>query len=164
MMVAATDRGLCFVQFGESDDELLAMLRDEYPSAALAPMKQPYPEELGVWIGALSRHLEGDQPRLDLPVDVRATAFRRKVWDYLKTIPCGQVRSYTEVAAAIGQPTAARAVAQACAANPVAIAIPCHRVICGNGALGGYRWGIERKQALIAHERIAHGGSSRVHG
>jgi AraC family transcriptional regulator of adaptative response/methylated-DNA-[protein]-cysteine methyltransferase len=97
--------------------------------------------------------LDGQQPRLDLPVDVRATAFQMKVWQYLQSIPYGSVQSYAEVAAGLGQPRAARAVARACAQNRVALAIPCHRVIRGTGELGGYRWGLERKRVLIDLER-----------
>jgi AraC family transcriptional regulator of adaptative response/methylated-DNA-[protein]-cysteine methyltransferase len=103
----------------------------------------------------LREHVRGREPRLDLPVDVRATAFQMKVWNYLRTIPRGRVQSYSAVAAGIGQPSAARAVARACAANRVALAIPCHRVIrgSGDGDLGGYRWGAGRKKALIESER-----------
>jgi len=102
---------------------------------------------------ALREHLDGQQPRLDLPLDVRATAFQMKVWQYLQSIPYGSVESYAEVAAGLGQPTAARAVARACSQNRVALAIPCHRVIRGTGELGGYRWGLERKRTLIDLER-----------
>ena len=101
---------------------------------------------------ALKRYLEHKQPSLDLPVDVRATAFQMRVWNYLQSIPSGEVRSYGEVAAAIGAPSATRAVARACATNPVALAIPCHRVIRGSGELGGYRWGLERKRELLEME------------
>jgi len=161
MMVGATNRGLCFVQFGESQHELLEMLRKEYPAATLERMRQPYAEQFGLWMEALSRHLRGDQPRLDLPIDVRATAFQFKVWKYLQSIPYGEVQSYTEVARTIGRPAAARAVARACASNRVAIVIPCHRVIRGNGELGGYRWGLERKRVLIDRERAARAGTLR---
>jgi AraC family transcriptional regulator, regulatory protein of adaptative response / methylated-DNA-[protein]-cysteine methyltransferase len=153
LMIGATDRGLCFVQFGESEEELSAALRREYPAAQIAPMGSPGPAEFDGWMAALMRHLEGAQPRLDLPLDVRATAFQMRVWKYLQTIPPGEVQSYGEVAAAIGAPRAVRAVARACASNTVAVAIPCHRVIRGTGELGGYRWGLERKRALIDRER-----------
>ncbi|HBY62186.1 MAG TPA: bifunctional DNA-binding transcriptional regulator/O6-methylguanine-DNA methyltransferase Ada [Solibacterales bacterium] len=155
MMIGATDRGLCFVQFGESGDQLLAVLRAEYPEAALTPMAEPHPEQFRLWIGALCRSLEGVEPRLDLPLDVRATAFQMRVWKYLQSIPRGEVQSYGEVARGLGSPAAHRAVARACASNPVALVIPCHRVIRGDGALGGYRWGLERKRALIDRERAA---------
>jgi len=153
IMLGATDRGLCFVQFGESAENLLEALQREYPAARLEPMRQPHPAGFRRWIESLNRHLAGVQPGLSLPLDIRATAFQMRVWNYLQTIPYGQVQSYGEVAAAIGQPTATRAVARACAANTVAVLIPCHRVIRGTGALGGYRWGLARKRALIDLER-----------
>jgi AraC family transcriptional regulator, regulatory protein of adaptative response / methylated-DNA-[protein]-cysteine methyltransferase len=155
MMIGATDRGLCFVQFGDSRVKLLAMLRAEFPAAALAEMKQPYPEQFGLWVQALIGHLSGDRQRLSLPVDVRGTAFQFRVWTYLQSIPYGEVQSYSEVARGIQQPGANRAVAQACASNKVAIAVPCHRVIRGNGEMGGYRWGVARKRTLIDLERSA---------
>ncbi len=152
LLIGATDRGLCFVQFGDSQHELQAALRSEYPGADLKPMPTPWPQPFQAWISALERHLNASQP-LDLPVDIRATAFQMKVWRYLQSIPRGEVRSYGEVAAAIGQPTAARAVAGACAKNRVALVIPCHRVIRGSGELGGYRWGLPRKRALLDREK-----------
>ena len=155
MMIGATDRGLCFLQFGESREELLAMLQREYPAAALNETKPPYGEQLDAWIKALLRFLRREQVRLDLPLDVRATAFQLKVWKYLQSIPYGEVQSYAEVAAALGSPAAARAVARACSANRVAIVIPCHRVIRGTGELGGYRWGLDRKRVLLDNERSA---------
>jgi AraC family transcriptional regulator, regulatory protein of adaptative response / methylated-DNA-[protein]-cysteine methyltransferase len=118
-------------------------------------MREPYPEEFQNWMTALKNHLAGQQPRLDLPLDLRATAFQMKVWQYLQSIPYGSVQSYAEVASGMGQPKAARAVAGACAANRVALVIPCHRVIRGTGELGGYRWGIARKRVLIDKERHA---------
>ena len=153
MMIGATDRGICSVQFGESRDALLESLRREYPAAEIAPMKDPPDPEFRKWMEALTAHLSGNQPRLDLPLDIRATAFQMRVWNYLQSIPYGEVQSYGEVAAGIGQPAATRAVARACATNPVAIAIPCHRVIRGTGELGGYRWGMARKRGLIDLER-----------
>jgi AraC family transcriptional regulator of adaptative response/methylated-DNA-[protein]-cysteine methyltransferase len=153
VVVGATDRGICFIRFGDDVEELAAQLRAEYGNATIAPMAQPYHPEFARWVEALSRHLEGEQPQLDLPLDIRATAFQMRVWRYLQSIPYGSVESYAEVAAGIGQPSAARAVARACATNPVAIAIPCHRVIRGSGELAGYRWGLERKRTLIDRER-----------
>jgi AraC family transcriptional regulator, regulatory protein of adaptative response / methylated-DNA-[protein]-cysteine methyltransferase len=153
IMIGATDRGLCFVQFGNSRTELFHRLRAEYPAGSLAEMKQPYPEQFGLWVQALVRHLNGDQQRLRLPIDVRGTAFQFRVWTYLQSIPYGEVQSYSEVAKSIRNPGARRAVAQACASNKVAIAVPCHRVIRGNGEMGGYRWGIARKRTLIDLER-----------
>ncbi len=153
MMIGATDRGICFVQFGRSRQELLRALETEYPAASLEPMRNPAPPVFGEWIAALSAHLAGKQPHLDLPLDIRATAFQMRVWSYLRSIPYGETRSYAEVAGAIGQPRAARAVASACARNRVAILIPCHRVIRTTGELGGYRWGMALKKKLIATER-----------
>jgi AraC family transcriptional regulator of adaptative response/methylated-DNA-[protein]-cysteine methyltransferase len=116
-------------------------------------MATPPPAEFQKWIQALLNHLEGNQPKLALPLDIQATAFQMRVWNYLQSIPYGEVQGYGEVAAGIGQPSATRAVARACATNTVAIAIPCHRVIRGTGELGGYRWGMARKRALIDLER-----------
>ena len=155
MMIGATDRGLCFVQFGESEDELLAQLTREYPQAARLPMAKPYPDQFESWMAAIRQHLDGHEVRLDLPLDVQATAFQLKVWRYLQSIPSGHVESYQEVARAIGRPSAARAVARACASNRVAIVIPCHRVIRGTGELGGYKWGLARKRTLLDLERAA---------
>ena len=152
MLVGATDRGICFLQFGDETD-LLAQLRKEYSNARITPMKKTSQPALARWVDALSHHLAGDRPRLDLPLDVRATAFQMRVWAYLQSIPYGHVQSYGEVAKAIGRPRAARAVARACAANVCALVIPCHRVIRGTGELGGYRWKVERKRALIDRER-----------
>jgi AraC family transcriptional regulator of adaptative response/methylated-DNA-[protein]-cysteine methyltransferase len=157
MMVGATDRGLCFIQFAESEPDLLVQLRKEYPAAELQPMDKPWSEQFRLWMYSLDRHLNGTEPKLDLPVEVRATAFQLKVWKYLQSIPYGTVYSYAEVATAIGQATATRAVANACARNTVAIVIPCHRVIRGDGELGGYRWGLARKRTLIDQERATTG-------
>ncbi len=153
MMIGATDRGLCFIQFGNSEEELLVELRREYPAAEVEPMRKPFLPEFQAWMAALTRHLAGKQPDLTLPLDIRATAFQMRVWNYLQSIPYGEVQSYGEVAKGIGQPAATRAVARACASNRVALVIPCHRVIRGTGELGGYRWGLERKRVLIDRER-----------
>jgi len=162
MMLAATDRGLCFLQFGESDAELLGMLRAEFPEARFEKMAAG--GAFDEWMRALREHLSGregvDQP-LGLPLDLRATAFQMRVWNYLRTIPAGSVRSYAEVAEGIGRPGAARAVARACASNRVALVIPCHRVIRGDGGLGGYRWGLERKRALLESEKNRAAGEGK---
>lgn len=156
LTIGATDRGLCFVQFGETAEQLEAELRREYPAAAvMCPMREPWPEPFREWIAALEEHLRGARPRLELPLDLRATAFQMKVWRYLQSIPYGETRSYAQVAAGIGNPKSARAVARACAGNRVALAIPCHRVIRGTGELTGYRWGVERKRALLEREKAA---------
>jgi AraC family transcriptional regulator, regulatory protein of adaptative response / methylated-DNA-[protein]-cysteine methyltransferase len=153
MMIGATDRGLCFLQFGDTPKGLLTMLEQEYPSAKIEAMVAPYHPYLQKWISALNGYLAGTHPHLDLPVDIRATTFQIRVWNYLQSIPYGEVQSYGEVAAGIGSPNATRAAARACAANTIALVIPCHRVIRGTGELGGYRWGLARKRTLIDRER-----------
>ncbi|MFN7919844.1 MAG: methylated-DNA--[protein]-cysteine S-methyltransferase [Bryobacteraceae bacterium] len=153
MMIGATDRGLCFLEFGERESDLLARLRAEYPEARIQPMPDPPPPAFAAWIEALNRYLEGQEADLRVPIHIRATTFQLLVWRYLQQIPSGSVESYSEVAEAIGHPRAARAVARACASNRVALAIPCHRVIRGTGEMGGYRWGAERKRVLLDKER-----------
>lgn len=149
VLIAATERGLATIRFGDSRQGLEAELAREYPQA-----KRTYDaEHLRPWMEHLQRALAGQALETDIPLDIQATAFQWKVWRALQTIPAGQTRSYSDVAQAIGQPNAVRAVAQACAANHVAVFIPCHRVVRNNGQLGGYRWGIERKQALLALEQ-----------
>ena len=159
MMIAATDRGLCSLQFGESEAELRARLAKEFPAAKLSPMLPERKGQFAEWIRALTQYLKGSDTALDLPLDVRGTAFQMKVWSYLQRIPYGEVQSYSEVAAGIGRPQAVRAVGSACARNEVALVIPCHRVIRGDGGLGGYRWGLHRKRALIERERTVRAGS-----
>ena len=155
LMIGATDRGICFLQFGDSDRALQAELRRQFPAAAVQPMPATHEEQFESWMAALNRHLRGLEPRLDLPLDVRGTAFQLIVWRYLQKVPYGEVRSYSEVAEAIGKPSAARAVARACASNGVALLIPCHRVVRGTGELGGYRWGVQRKRVLLDTERAS---------
>lgn len=161
LMIGATDRGLCFVQFGDDEASLLAQLRAEYPQADCQPMEDGASGALAVWMEALLEHLKTGLPHQDLPLDIKGTAFQWKVWRYLQSIPAGGVQSYAEVAQGIGMPTAARAVARACASNVVALAIPCHRVIRGDGSLSGYRWGVDRKRALLDQERKANAGARR---
>jgi len=161
VMIGATDRGICFIQFGDDEKALQRQLTAEYPAATHAPMPADQRDTFAAWMRALSAYLEGHTAALDLPLDVRGTAFQMRVWRYLQTIPFGEVQSYSEVASGIGQPSAARAVAQACASNTVALAIPCHRVIRGNGELGGYRWGVERKRTLLDRERAARSESPK---
>jgi AraC family transcriptional regulator of adaptative response/methylated-DNA-[protein]-cysteine methyltransferase len=153
MMVAATDRGICSVQFADDEADLLKMLQKEYPQAQPKRMAKPYHPDFARWMSALRDHLAGNQPHLSLPLDIRATAFQMRVWNYLQSIPYGEVQSYSEVASGIGRPTAARAVARACASNRVAVLIPCHRVIRGTGDLGGYKWGLGLKRTIIDYER-----------
>ncbi|HEX6509101.1 MAG TPA: bifunctional DNA-binding transcriptional regulator/O6-methylguanine-DNA methyltransferase Ada [Chloroflexota bacterium] len=149
LLVAGTEEGVCAISLGSSDESLEAVLKGEYGAATI----ERDDDALGRWAGELVRHLDGRQPHLDLPLDVRATAFQRRVWELLRAIPYGSTKTYREIAGELGDPNAARAVAGACAANPVAIAVPCHRVVRGDGGLGGYRWGIERKRRLLAQER-----------
>lgn len=151
MLIAATERGICSIQFARSDGELMEGLKREFPFAA----RKSDEGGLRSWVSALLKHMRGkdlDSSSL-LPLDIRATAFQRRVWAYLQSIPFGATRSYSQVAKAIGRPSACRAVARTCATNPVAIAIPCHRVVREDGSMGGYRWGIERKKALLEMER-----------
>lgn len=155
VMLAATKKGVCFVQFGPDDDALHAELAREFPRAALAPAAEAARPDLDAWITALDAHLSTGGPRPDLPLDLRGTAFQMAVWRFLQTIPAGEVVSYTEAAAALGKPKAVRALASACARNRVAVLVPCHRVLRGDGSLGGYRGGLDRKRALIASERQA---------
>ena len=149
LLVAATERGICKLSLGDAPAPLIADLAAEFDRA------ERIQDDAGVgyWVERIIAYLEGWQPNLDLPLDLRATAFQLKVWAELQAIPVGETRSYSEVAAAIGQPSASRAVAGACARNPVALVIPCHRIIRADNRLGGYRWGIERKRAILERER-----------
>jgi len=149
MLIAATDRGVCAIQFARSDDELIEGLKREFPFA----VRKPDEGGLQAWIEAVLSKMAGSELNAALPLDIRATAFQRRVWMYLQSIPFGATRSYGEVAKAIGQPSASRAVARACATNPVAVAIPCHRVVREDGNISGYRWGVERKKTLLEMER-----------
>jgi AraC family transcriptional regulator of adaptative response/methylated-DNA-[protein]-cysteine methyltransferase len=149
MLIAATDRGVCSIQFAHSDAELLEGLKREFQFAA----RKLDEGGLSSWVSALLKQMRGKDLDSSLPLDIRATAFQRLVWAYLQSIPFGTTRSYSQVAKAIGQPAACRAVARACATNPVAVAIPCHRVVRENGSMGGYRWGMERKKALLEMEQ-----------
>jgi AraC family transcriptional regulator of adaptative response/methylated-DNA-[protein]-cysteine methyltransferase len=149
VLVAATEQGVCSVKIGNSESSLVNDLRREYPAADIAANQQPNNE----WVKAIAKHLRGDSPALDLPIDVQATAFQWKVWRALQQIPYGETRAYAEVARSIGKPKAVRAVASACANNPVAIVVPCHRVVPASGGTGRYRWGAERKAKLLERER-----------
>jgi AraC family transcriptional regulator of adaptative response/methylated-DNA-[protein]-cysteine methyltransferase len=149
LLLAGTDRGICAVKLGDGDRALQAELFAEYPAAEF----ERDDAGLRAWANAVVSHLAGTQPHLDLPLDVRATAFQWRVWQELRAIPYGQTASYSEVARRIKKPKAVRAVARACATNPVAIIVPCHRVVRDNGALAGYRWGLERKKTLLEQEK-----------
>lgn len=148
LLVAATERGISAVYLGESEKTLSAELAREYPRAQIrrsdAALKR--------WTDAILQHLGGVSPRLDLPTDVQATAFQRRVWEELRRIPYGETRTYKQIARLIGRPSAIRAVARACATNPTSIVVPCHRVVRGDGNLAGYRWGVKKKNALLQRE------------
>ena len=159
MLLAATAQGVCAISFGDDDAALEMQLRAEFPAAELARAE----DRLQPWVSMLLEHLAGRQPRLDLPLDVQATAFQLQVWAALREIPYGQTRTYAEVAQTIGRPRAVRAVGHACATNPAAVLTPCHRVVRSDGGLGGYRWGLERKEALLAQEQRA-GEGERLAG
>jgi AraC family transcriptional regulator of adaptative response/methylated-DNA-[protein]-cysteine methyltransferase len=157
LLVGATDRGISALCLGESDERLEAALRKEYSRAEIRRDRNG----LEGWVTKILAHLRGREPNLDLPTDVQATAFQRRVWEELRRIPYGTTRTYSQVARAIGRPSAIRAVARACATNPVSVVVPCHRVVRGDGNLAGYRWGLERKRALLEHES-ANVGSKRT--
>lgn len=149
LLLAATGRGVCAVALGTSAAGLQRALRRAFPSADIRR------DDAGLrpWAQRLLDHVGGRRADLDLPLDVTATAFQSRVWDAVRAIPFGQTRSYKQIATAIGRPRAVRAVARACAANPAAVVIPCHRVVREDGRIGGYRWGARRKRALLAYER-----------
>lgn len=149
LLVAATERGICSVAFGDTEKELEESLRDEFPRADIEQDKNG----LDQWVAALLLHLEGQMPNLNLPLDVQATAFQHRVWEELRRIPYGETRSYGDIAKALDQPTATRAVARACATNPAALVTPCHRVVREDGSPSGYRWGVERKKKLLDQEK-----------
>jgi len=149
LLVGSTDRGVSAVYLGESDAHLEAALRKEYPRTDL----QRDRNGRNAWVEKILDHLRGKEPHLDLPTDVQATAFQRRVWEELRRIPYGTTKTYSDVARAIGRPAAIRAVARACATNPVSVVVPCHRVVREDGKLAGYRWGLDRKLALIEKER-----------
>jgi AraC family transcriptional regulator of adaptative response/methylated-DNA-[protein]-cysteine methyltransferase len=148
LLVAVTERGICSVSLGDDEDALVSTLRAEYPAAELVRTS----DATDRLVDAVVAHVEGNARGDELPLDLRATAFQWQVWRALQRIPEGATRSYQEIARELGQPSAARAVARACASNRVAVLIPCHRVVRGDGALGGYRWGVARKAALLARE------------
>ena len=153
VLVAATERGVCSVALGDEDSELTAALFAEYPNASIDSKDTLISPSLNLWLNSVLEHLNGKSPRIELPLDIQATAFQWRVWEELRRIPLGSTKSYQEVANAIGKPKAARAVAGACAGNHLALVIPCHRVIRGDKSLGGYRWGLDRKQQLLEKER-----------
>jgi len=149
-LVAATSKGICSIQFGSSGKDLEEQLQNQFSQAQLIRDDAG----LAVWVDSLNERIRGLEGR-PLPLDIQATAFQRLVWEHLQKIPMGTTQSYGEIARQIGNPKAARAVARACASNPVAVAIPCHRVVHEDGDLGGYHWGRERKKALLTNEKNA---------
>jgi AraC family transcriptional regulator of adaptative response/methylated-DNA-[protein]-cysteine methyltransferase len=148
LLIARTERGICAINLGDDDASLARQLRREFVGATT----ERDDEGLRVWAEAVLAGLDGAQPHAALPLDVRASAFQRRVWQALRAIPYGETRTYGQVAAAIGSPGAARAVGRACATNPVALVVPCHRVVASGGNLGGYASGVERKRWLLDHE------------
>jgi AraC family transcriptional regulator, regulatory protein of adaptative response / methylated-DNA-[protein]-cysteine methyltransferase len=150
VLVAATERGVSAVYLGDDEEKLTAELHAEYPRAEIAAAANSFER----WVKEVLLRIEGQPPHLELPLDLQATAFQRRVWKELQCIPRGRTRTYAQVARSLGQPKAVRAVARACATNPVSIVVPCHRVIRQDGALAGYRWGLSRKERLLASERF----------
>jgi len=150
LLLGVTDRGICAVYLGSTDLPLEESLRQEYPAARIERSEGEVPG-----LVQILEHLAGSRPHLDLPLDVQATAFQWRVWQELCKIPYGQTRTYRQIAEALGEPQSVRAVGRACATNPVSVVIPCHRAVRADGGLGGYRWGLERKQALLDRERNA---------
>lgn len=149
LLVAATARGVCFLCLGDTDAALVTALRAEFPQADAVERDE---RAIAAPVDAVLRYLAGETPHVGLPLDVRATAFQRRVWQELIAIPAGETRSYSQIAEALGLPHGQRAVGRACATNPVSIIVPCHRALRADGSLGGYRWGLRRKQALLQHE------------
>ena len=157
LLVGATERGISALYLGKDDGPLESSLRKEYPRAEIRRDRNG----LEGWVGKILAHLRGREPNLDLPTDVQATAFQRRVWEELRKIPYGATRTYSQVARAMGKPKAIRAVARACATNPVSVVVPCHRVVREDGNLAGYRWGLERKQALLEQESAERGETAQ---
>lgn len=157
LAMAAAARGVCFVEFGESAAALRAALAREFPRARLEPAPDAAEAPLDAWMEALATHLDAGGPHPDLPLELRGTAFQIKVWRFLLRVRRGEVVTYTALAAGVGAPRAVRAAASACAANRLAVLVPCHRALRADGGLGGYRWGLDRKRALLEAE----GGDAR---
>jgi AraC family transcriptional regulator of adaptative response/methylated-DNA-[protein]-cysteine methyltransferase len=149
ILVAASDKGICAILLGDDSTRLVHDLEDQFPRAELVGGDADFERVVAKVIGFVEMPSLG----LDLPLDIRGTAFQRRVWEALGTIPAGSIASYAEIAEKIGRPKAGRAVAQACATNALAVAIPCHRVVRADGSLSGYRWGVERKEELLRRER-----------
>lgn len=152
LIMASSERGVCFIHLGDTTTHLLQALHSEFPNAQLEPTPENMSDELDLWIEALEAHLASKGPKPNLPLHLSGTAFQITVWKFLMSIEDGQQVSYKQVAEGINAPTSFRAVANACGANNIAILVPCHRVLRGNGQLGGYRWGVQRKAKLLAME------------
>ncbi len=150
ILVASSDRGVCAILLGDDPDALVRDLQDRFPKARLLGADKGFEQRVATVVG----FVEAPDQRLDLPLDLRGTAFQQRVWQALREIPCGSTASYAEIAARIGRPKAVRAVAQACASNRLAVVVPCHRVVRTDGALSGYRWGVERKRELLGLEKV----------
>ncbi|VVD63797.1 DNA-O6-methylguanine--protein-cysteine S-methyltransferase/transcriptional regulator Ada [Pandoraea horticolens] len=156
LLVAATSRGLCDISLGDEPEQLVRNLQDRFPKAELVGADAEFEH----WVAQVVGFVESPRMGLSLPLDIRGTAFQQRVWQALREVPAGETASYAQIAERIGSPRAVRAVAQACASNKLAVAIPCHRIVRNDGALSGYRWGVERKRALLAHERGESGEAS----
>jgi AraC family transcriptional regulator of adaptative response/methylated-DNA-[protein]-cysteine methyltransferase len=151
ILVAATDKGVCAIALGNDPNALVRALQDRFSNAKLVGGDREFEQQVAKVVGFVEKPARG----LDLPLDIRGTAFQRRVWDAIRAIPPGSTATYTELAKRLGRPKSVRAVAQACASNAIAVAIPCHRVVRMDGSLAGYRWGVERKRALLERERAA---------
>ena len=151
VLVAGTERGVSAVYLGDGNNGLVAALRKEYPRAEISAAADAHQK----WVKEIVQRIGGEKPHMELPLDLQATAFQRRVWQELQRIPRGSTRTYSQVAKAVGNPKAVRAVARACATNPVSIVVPCHRVIREDGSLAGYRWGLNRKEQLLSQEKAS---------
>jgi AraC family transcriptional regulator of adaptative response/methylated-DNA-[protein]-cysteine methyltransferase len=149
ILVAATEKGIAAILLGDDPEELVHQLEDNFPKAKLIGGDRAFEATMARAVGLIESPAKG----LNIPLDIRGTAFQHRVWRALREIPVGQTATYAEIAERIGMPKAVRAVASACAANKIAVAIPCHRIVRQNGALSGYRWGVDRKRALINREQ-----------
>jgi len=148
ILIAATAKGICSILLGDDPDKLMRNLQDRFPHAELVGGDKAFEK----WVALVVGFVEAPRKGLDLPLDVQGTSFQQRVWQALRDIPAGSKATYADIARRVGAPKAVRAVAQACAANPIAVAIPCHRVVRKDGALSGYRWGVERKRTLLERE------------
>lgn len=153
LLMAATEKGVCCVQFGDDQNQLIQQLHEEFPNADLKESPAQDSIELDHWLEALDQHINHNAPRPNIPLDIRGTAFQMTVWQFLTQIQEGETMTYKDVAEKIGKPNAVRAVGTACGKNRIGVLIPCHRVLRSDGGLGGYRWGLERKKTLLNNEK-----------